>query len=139
LAHDQTALAQTQGQLSAIAAQLRQQAVSSYVDGSPATAPFHGAGGYERLVQGEYLASVTQNERDAVHRLEGARSALQAEQAKLEADERIFQLAQGGPGGAQTASAASAILDPSATALAFNGPPDFAVALLKTLGDPLTP
>ena len=40
----------------------------------------------------------------------------------------------------QVASAASANLDPSAiSSLAISGPPDFAVALLKTLGDPLTP
>ena len=139
LAHDEKALTQTQGQLSAVAGELRQQAVSSYVDGGAATPPFQGAGGYDGLLQNEYLATVTGNEQGAVRRLEGTRSALQSEQAKLEADERIFQVADGGAN-VQVASAASANLDPSAiSSLAISGPPDFAVALLKTLGDPLTP
>jgi hypothetical protein len=139
LAHDVTALNQTQAQLSAIASQLRQQAVSSYVDGGSASAPFEGTGGYKTLLQKEYLATVTGNERDAVHRLDRARTALQDEQARLEADERVFQLAAGGGTNLQAASAASATLDPSAmSSLAINGPPDFAIALLKTLGDPVT-
>jgi hypothetical protein len=138
LAHDEAALTQTQGQLSAIAAQLRRQAVSAYVDGGSANAPFQGGGDYDTLLQKEYLGSVTRNEQDAVRRLDRTRSALQAEQARLEADEQIFQVAQGGGANVQ-AAAASAILDPSATSpLAIKGPPDFAVALVKTLGDPLT-
>jgi hypothetical protein len=138
LAHDETALTQTQGQLSTIAAQLRQQAVSSYVDGGSANVPFQGAG-YDKLVQREYLTTVTGNEQAAVRRLEGARSALQAEQARLQADERFFQVADAGAN-VQVASAASATPDPSATSpLDIKGPPDFAVTLLKTLGDPVTP
>jgi hypothetical protein len=140
LAHDETALNQTQGQLTDIAARLRQQAVSAYVDGGSANAPFQGAGGYDTLLQREYLGTVTGNEQDALHRLGRARSDLQAEQARLEADERFFQGARAGAGNVQVASAASATPDPSATSpLDINGPPDFAVALLKTLGDPVTP
>jgi len=83
------------------------------------------------------LATVTANEQSAVRRLAQARSALQAEQAKLEADERMFQMADGA-GNVQVASATSAGPDPSATSLAINGPQGFAVALLQALGDPVT-
>ena len=83
------------------------------------------------------LATVTGNEQSAVRRLAQARSALQAEQAKLEADERMFQMADGA-GNVQVASATSAGPDPSATSLAINGPQGFAVALLQALGDPVT-
>jgi hypothetical protein len=138
LAHDETALTQTQGQLGAIAAQLREQAVSAYVDGGSPNAAFQGGGDYNRLLQQEYLGTVTGNELDSVHRLDRTRSALQAEQARLEADERFFQ-AGAGRSNVQVASAASATPDPSASSpLDINGPPGFAVALLKTLGDPLT-
>jgi hypothetical protein len=139
LAHDETALTQTQGQLGAIAAHLREQAVSAYVDGGSPNAAFQSGGDYNRLLQQEYLGTVTGNEQDAVHRLDRTRSALQAEQARLEADERFFQAADAGAANLQVASAASATPDPSASSpLDINGPPDFAIALLKTLGDPLT-
>jgi hypothetical protein len=139
LAYDETALTQTQGQLSAIATRLREQAVSTYVDGGSPNAPFQGTGDYKRLLQQEYVGTVTGNEQDAVHRLDRTRSDLQAEQARLQADERFFQGADAGAGKVQVASAASATPDPSAASpLDINGPPDFAVALLRTLGDPVT-
>jgi hypothetical protein len=139
LAHDETALNQTQGQLIAVAARLRQQAVSAYVDGGSTNAPFQGTGGYDKLLQQEYLGTVTGNEQDAVRRLGRSRSDLQAEQARLQADERFFQGADAGAGNVQVASAASATPSASATSpLDINGPPDFAVALLNTLGDPVT-
>ena len=67
----------------------------AFIPSSPATAvvgaavPFQGAG-YDKLVQREYLTTVTGNERGAVRRLEGARSALQAEQARLK--EQLAQI-----------------------------------------------
>jgi len=136
LASDEAALVQVQGQVDTLAARLRQQAVNAYVDGTPANPPFQG-GGYSSVLQREYLATVTNNEQDALRRLDQARSALRAEQARLEADEQAGQslVAQAlAPG----AIAASAGPDQSTGSLAINGPPDFAVALLKTLGAPVT-
>ncbi len=138
LAGDVAQLAQVQGQVDAVASRLRQQAVNAYVDGTPANPPF-GGGGYQAVVQREYLTTVTSNEQETLRRLDRARSALRAEQARLEADEQTAEslVAQAlGPPGAIAASAGPDQSTPSP--LAINGPPDFAVALLRTLGAPVT-
>jgi hypothetical protein len=138
LANAETALAQTQGQVDAAESHLRQQAVSSFVEGGSAriaNSLFQGRGGYDSALRKEYVATVTGDAQDAVRRLVRARADLKAEQARLQGE---LQLAQ-----ATVAQAVSAPIladqDPSTTAsLAINTPPDFAVALLRTLGDPMT-
>jgi hypothetical protein len=138
LAGDETALAQTQGQLDALASQLRRQAVNAYVDGGSANTQPQGGAGYQTVLRTEYLSTVTSNEQSSLRRLDRARSALRAEQARLENDEQLAAAAEGGAANTQGAIATSANPDPSATSFAINGPQDFAVALLRTLGDPVT-
>jgi hypothetical protein len=140
LARDETALAQTQGQLDAVASRLRQQAVNAYVDGGSSNGLSQGGGGYKTLLRTEYLATVTSNEQETARRLDRTRSDLRAEQARLESDKQLAAAAEAGTTNGQGAIATAASPDPSATAsMAINGPGDFAVALLKTLGDPVTP
>ena len=139
LASDKAALDQAQSQVDAVGADLRQEAVNSYVDGGSPNALLQGGGGYETLLRKEYLATVAANEQAAVRRLERGRALLRAEQARFENDEQLAMGAED-QGGAQAASAVLSDQGTSATAsLAINGPQDFAVVLLRALGDPVTP
>jgi hypothetical protein len=142
LAEAETALAQSQGQLDEAESQLRQQAVSSFVEGGSVritNSQFQGNSGYEALLRKEYVATLTGDAQDGVRRLVRARADLKAEQARLQGE---LQLAQATIAQAVSASGDGAALadqDPSATGpIVVNNPQDFAFALLRTLGDPLT-
>jgi hypothetical protein len=142
IASAETALAQSQGQVDAAESELRQEAVSSFVEGGSARVTnslFQGQGGYDSVLREEYLATLTGDAQDAVRRLVRSRADLKAEQARLQGE---LQLAQATVAQAVSATGDGTTLtdqDPSATAsFTISGPPDFAVALLRTLGDPLT-
>lgn len=141
LAAAETALAQSQAQVDAAEAQLRQGAVASFVDGGSARVVdslFQGSGGYQGALRKAYLTTVTGDARDAVHRVMSARADLKAEETRLQAE---LQWAQANV--AQVVSAPSgdavAASDTSSTpSLTINSPQDFAVALLRALGDPVS-
>jgi hypothetical protein len=143
LAGAETALAQSQGQMVAAESQLRQQAVSSFVEGGSArisNSLFEGSGNYDALLGKEYLATMTGDARDAVQRLVRARADLQAERARLQGE---LQLAQATIAQAVSASGDGVTLADQGQSLtgslAINSPQDFAVAMLKALGDPISP
>lgn len=89
------ALTKAEAQVGVARSHLRQDAVASFVDGS---APNVGSvlarsGSDDGPIRDEYLQSLTGDERDAVRRLDQARSALKAQQASLLAQEQAAQAA----------------------------------------------
>jgi murein DD-endopeptidase MepM/ murein hydrolase activator NlpD len=120
------ALATAEAQVGVVRSHLRQDAIASFVDGSaPHTASALANGGTDDApVRDEYLRTVTGDTRDAFRRFDQARSALKAQQARLQADEQAAQtaLAQAARARAEllaqappTAVAASATPAPTAT------------------------
>lgn len=137
LANIQTVIANSQGQVDQAEAKLRQDAVSSYVDGGSANAfneAVQGAGGYDGAISNAYISTLTGDTQATVHRLLQARSDLKNQEAKLQdelkaAENAVYTMLGGSPQN----------LDPASGTPVINGPADFAIALLRTLGAPLTP
>ncbi|HWC37238.1 MAG TPA: hypothetical protein VG476_01860 [Acidimicrobiales bacterium] len=140
LADAETALAESQGQLEDAVTQVRLQAVNAFVEGGSARVDnslFQGSGGYEGALRKEYVATLSGNAQNAYDRLVRARADLKAEQVRLQQELKWAQgaVAQevSAPGAAVAASASSPTIP-----LTINTPQDFAVALLRALGDPVT-
>jgi hypothetical protein len=136
LANTQLAIANTQGQVDQAVSELRQRAVSSYIDGGSARAAneaFQETGGYDTAMRNAYLSSLTGDTQNTVHHLLQARSDLKNQEAKLQDELRTAE-------GAVYTMLGGTPQDPSAGGSpVINGPVDFAIALLRTLGAPLTP
>jgi hypothetical protein len=141
LADVETALVQSQGQVDDAAAELRRQVVNAFVDGGSARVTdslLLGRAGYDGVLRKEYVAILTGNAQGAYHRLVAARADLNAEQARLQQELRWAQATVAQAVSAPDAGAV-AVSDSSPTsALTIDNPQDFAVALLRALGDPVS-
>jgi hypothetical protein len=140
LADVETALAQSQGQVDDAAAQLRRQAVNAFMEGGSARVNnswFQGSDAYDGALRKEYVAILTGNAQGAFQRLDRARADLKAQQVRLQQELKWAQAAV-----AQAVSApgaAVAVSDSSSSApFTINTPQDFAVDLLRALGDPVS-
>jgi murein DD-endopeptidase MepM/ murein hydrolase activator NlpD len=117
-------LNKAEAQVTVARSHLCQDAVASFVDGSAPHSDntLSQTGTDDGPIRDEYLQTVTGDERDAVRRLEQARSTLKAQQANLQTQERAAQAALDEAARAKAALESSALPAP-AVAVSAPAPP----------------